>query len=81
MRLQLYDGSVIDEREIVVRGDINGDGQITALDLLQVKQHLLGRGKLVSSAQEAGRISGQETVSALDLLQMKRHLLGQIEIK
>lgn len=81
MKLQLYNSNLRDQKEIIIRGDVNGDGQISALDLLQVKQHLLGRNRLQTASYEAGKINGQEQVTALDLLQMKKHLLRQIEIR
>ena len=81
MILQLINDKTSDRKTIVIRGDINGDGQISALDLLQIKKHLLRQSNLLAAYREAGKITGQTDLSALDLLQLKKYLLGQLVIK
>jgi len=81
MVVQLFNSDLRDQKNIIIRGDIDGDGQISALDLLQTKQYLLGKNNLKPASYEAARINNQQSVSALDLLQLKKHLLKQIEIR
>jgi hypothetical protein len=81
MQLRLKTDKASDLKTLVIRGDTNGDGQISALDLLQMKKHLLRQSKLQSAYKEAGKITGQADLSALDLLQLKKHLLGQLKIR
>ena len=81
MVVQLFNSDLRDQKNIIIRGDIDGDGQISALDLLQTKQYLLGKNSLKPASYEAARINNQQNVSALDLLQLKKHLLKQIEIR
>ena len=81
MQVQLYNGNVLDQKSVVIPGDVNGDGQISALDLLQAKRHLLRQTSLQSVYGEAGKVTNSSTITALDLLQIKRHLLGQVEIR
>jgi uncharacterized repeat protein (TIGR02543 family) len=81
MVVQLFNSDLRDQKNIIIRGDIDGDGQISALDLLQTKQYLLGKNNLKPASYDAARINNQHSVSALDLLQLKKHLLKQIEIR
>jgi hypothetical protein len=66
---------------IAIKGDLNGDGVVSALDLLQMKKYLLGQISLEGSHFKAALVTGNTDPSALDLLQIKKHLLGQIAIK
>lgn len=77
----MIDGQPDSELTIAVKGDLNGDGAISALDLLQMKKHLLGQINLEGAYREAAFVTGNSAPSALDLLQIKKHLLGQIIIK
>ncbi|MBQ6661849.1 MAG: hypothetical protein IJM57_10630 [Lachnospiraceae bacterium] len=61
---------------IIVYGDVNGDGAITALDLLYVKRHILGINSLSGVFLSAGDVKTGDGISALDLLYVKRHILG-----
>ena len=61
---------------IVVNGDLNGDGRISAVDLLRVQKGLLGVAILAGPTYQAADINGDGKVSAIDLLMVQKHLLG-----
>lgn len=65
---------------IIVYGDVNGDGVITALDLLYVKRHILGISSLTGVNATAAAVKSEGTIAAIDLLYIKRHILGISEI-
>ena len=69
-------GEVQEADYIVVNGDLNGDGRITAVDLLRVQKGLLGVTALAGAVYQAADINGDGQVSALDLLKVQKHLLG-----
>ena len=69
-------GEVQEGDYIVVTGDLNGDGRITAVDLLRVQKGLLGVTVMSGAVYQAGDINGDGQVSALDLLKVQKHLLG-----
>lgn len=58
------------------KGDVNGDGGITLLDMLLVKRHILGLGTLTGEQFNAADINGDGKVDLLDCLKVKRHILG-----
>ncbi|MBQ2677254.1 MAG: discoidin domain-containing protein [Clostridia bacterium] len=61
---------------IVIYGDVNGDGETNASDLLIVKRHLLSVSPLEGSYLEAAKVNRDSNVSAADMLKLKRVLLS-----
>ena len=62
--------------EAVVKGDTSGDGQVNALDLLQIRKNILEITQLSGAYNEAADISGDGKINALDLLQVRKMILG-----
>ena len=60
---------------VAVKGDTSGDGEINALDLLQVQKYILKTYKLSGAYYEAGDTSGDGEINALDLLQVQKSIL------
>lgn len=62
----------------VIYGDLDGDGQINATDLLLLKRHILGVGTLSGAYAIAANVDRDASggVSSTDLLALKRHILG-----
>lgn len=58
------------------RGDVNGDGKISLIDLAMVKSHLLGNSKLSGDSFARADVNGDGKLSLLDLAMIKSHLLG-----
>lgn len=69
-------GTVWREYTFVVKGDVNGDGAVTILDLLQVQKHLLDVSYLSDARMQAAELNGDGRLTILDLLRMQKHLLG-----
>lgn len=61
---------------VLVYGDTSGDGEIGALDLLQVQKDILGASSLTGVYKEAADTSRDGAIGALDLLQMQKEILG-----
>lgn len=59
-------------------GDINGDNIIDSLDLLRIKQYLLGKVELTSKQFEQADLNKDGKIDSFDLLRMKQYLLGKI---
>ena len=69
-------GNVLQSYDVVVYGDVTGDGIINALDLLRVKKHILGVTKFEGINFLAGDPSGNGVIDALDLLRVQKDILG-----
>lgn len=66
--------------EVVIFGDNSGDGNISAIDLLNIQKHILGYTTLLGPYYRATDINKDSNVSAYDLLQVQKHILGYINI-
>lgn len=66
------------ERASTMRGDVNGDGQITALDALAVLSSTVGRTLPAGfTIMPNGDADGNGTISALDALIIQSHVVGR----
>lgn len=65
---------------VIIYGDINGDSEITTLDLLRVQKHILNKSILTGSYQKAADVNKDGSVTTLDLLRIQKHILKQSNI-
>ena len=61
--------------KIAIRGDVNGDGAITVLDLLRCQKHILKSIELVGEQYYSSDTNYDGTITVLDLLKIQKHLL------
>ncbi len=66
---------------IVIKGDTNGDGKITAVDLLRIQKHILKYTTLKDEYYEACDTNYDNSVSPVDMLRIKKHILKYITLK
>lgn len=81
-QVRVYDskGALKFTYNIVIYGDTNGDGTISALDLLRVQKDILSIGKLSGLYSSAADTNKDGKVTALDLLQVQKHILNMKSI-
>ena len=79
-KVTISNSSTSEILQIVVKGDTSGDGNINALDLLQVQKKILGTYNLSGAYLLAGDTSGDGNINALDLLQVQKSILGTYTI-
>lgn len=72
-------GSTIDY-SIVIRGDVNGDGKLSAVDYVKVRNYLDGKSGLSDSYLRGADASGDGKTSALDYVKLRNHLDGKSAI-
>ena len=72
----LENGVRADACTVVIRGDVNGDGKITASDYIIVKREILmDNGTLIGAYYEAANFNGNGLTPTTYLL-LKRQVLG-----
>lgn len=76
LQLRNNTGSIYKEYPLVIYGDVNGDGDITVIDLLRVQKHLLGVTSLNGEYLYAADVSKDSKTTVIDLLRIQKHLLG-----
>jgi C1A family cysteine protease len=80
LRLGLNINDYIDYN-IVVKGDINGDGLISITDLIKIRRNLASLESLDTSSTMAGDVNTTNNISITDLVKIRRHLAGLEEVK
>lgn len=65
---------------IVLYGDTNGDGTISAIDLLNVQKLIINKSNLSGAYYQAADTNKDGKISAIDLLNVQKHILGKIII-
>ena len=76
------DGKILKEYQIIVYGDVNGDGKINSVDLLVLQRHILEIEILDDIYQKSANIRKTTSKpSSVDLLLIQRHILGLQIIK
>lgn len=61
---------------MIIKGDVNGDGRITNLDLRLVLLHLVGGIELTGNALIAADTNNNGRIEIGDALKIQNHLLG-----
>ena len=78
--LSLIHISLVQQYEIVVYGDINGDGKVSNLDLVLMQKQILGIESQSGSRLEAANVSKDGGISNKDLVILQKHILGISQI-
>lgn len=65
---------------VVVMGDVDGDGEITADDYIDVKRAVLGTGSLGTLGKEAVGVQNGEELRAIHYMMVKRAYFGSYDI-
>ena len=70
-------GELVSVKEVVVYGDVNGDGNINVLDMIKINRHSLGLETLKDAKLTAADANRQnDGVNVLDMIFVNRHSLG-----
>jgi len=72
----IINDTIYDELVIAVRGDLDGDSYVTAVDLVEVKNLILGTREEDYINKKLADIDLDEYVTAVDLVSVKQYILG-----
>lgn len=76
-KLTVYvNGQVVKQYEVVVYGDINGDGKISNVDVVLMQKQILGINSLSGSYLDAANTSKDGGVTNKDLVILQKHILN-----
>lgn len=65
---------------VVMLGDANGDGKISAVDYMQIKNHIMGSSALKSDYKIAADTNEDGKVNAVDYMKIKNEIMGTSKI-
>lgn len=64
----------------VVYGDVNGDGKITAVDYVAIKNYIMKRNNLDNVYKEAADVDKNGSITAVDYVRVKNNIMGSYTI-
>ena len=68
------------EAEVVIIGDINGDGKLTSVDYLRIKQYVSGKFELEGAYFTAADINADGSIKSIDYLSVKQCFSGKKDL-
>ncbi len=74
-RITITSGNKSATYQVVVNGDTNGDGKISASDYVKIKNHIMGT-SLSGAYKEASDVNGDGKTSASDYVRIKNYIMG-----
>lgn len=80
-RVSLMNGdNAVDSADVVVLGDISGDGRLTSVDYLRLRAYFGGDYELSGAYLAAAHIAGRDTITSVDYLRLRAHFSGDYNI-
>lgn len=58
------------------KGDLNGDGKISAADIVKLQRIIVGLDTQTSTTLALGDLNGDGKISAMDIVKIQRHIVG-----
>lgn len=81
-KIMIYsEGALIATKEIIVYGDVTGDGKVTALDAIRLNRYTIGTGTLSGCYLLAGDANRDGKINTLDAIVINRYTIGLSTIK
>lgn len=68
------------DRPAKKRGDVNGDGKITAADYLMIKDSIMGKFNLSNEQKKNADVNNDNKVTSVDYLMIKDYIMGKIKL-
>lgn len=73
-------GEVKDFVTVIVLGDLNGDGVVSSVDYLRIKQNFNGNLTLSQTEEKAADIDSDGRITSTDYLKVKKHMAGTVNL-
>lgn len=67
---------VNEAKPVYKKGDVNGDGKVTSLDYIQIKNHIMGTKVLSGDTLKRADVNEDGKVTSLDYIKIKNHIMG-----
>ncbi len=72
----IINGQEYDSKTIIVKGDINGDGEVGVADVIKLRLHILETNPLNTYETLAADTNEDDDIGVADLVQIRSHILG-----
>lgn len=76
-RIQFLSNDELSIYEITIKSDVNGDGAVTPLDYIDIKNHIMGKTLINGEAYlEAADANSDGDITPLDYIEVKLYIMG-----
>lgn len=75
-KVTIQSGNNKETLEVIIYGDVDGDGTISAVDYVLVKNHIMGTNALSGVYQNAANVDKDNSISAVDYVNIKNYIMG-----
>ena len=65
---------------VAMLGDANGDGKVTAIDYMKIKNNIMGSSTLAKTNKIAADVNMDERITAIDYMKIKNYIMGSSKI-
>ena len=65
---------------VAMLGDANGDGKVTAIDYMKIKNTIMGSSTLAKTNKIAADVNMDERITAIDYMRIKNYIMGSSKI-
>ena len=65
-----------DKEPVYIKGDVNGDGKVTSLDFILIKNHIMNTKVLKDDQLFRADVNQDDKVTSLDFILIKNHIMG-----
>ena len=62
--------------EVVIFGDVNGDGKISAVDYVKIKNYITRSSNIDGVYAKAADVNKDDKISAVDYVKIKNNIIG-----
>lgn len=76
-KITIVSGNLKETLTVILHGDTNGDGLISAVDYVKIKNHIMGTNKLTGVYQKSADVNKDNNISAVDYVNIKNYIMGK----
>lgn len=69
-----------EEKTIIVKGDVNGDGEVKSADYMKIKNYIMEVITLTEEEKKAADVNSDGTVKSTDYMKIKNYIMGSASI-
>ena len=74
--ITIKSGDIEETLRIVVRGDVNGDGKVSSVDYVKVKNYIMNSNGLDGAYKLAADVNFDNKITAVDYVNIKNYIMG-----
>lgn len=79
-QITIISGNLQETLSVVIYGDVDGDGSISAVDYVLVKNHIMGSNTLNGANAKAADVNRDGSISAVDYVNIKNYIMGSSNV-